>query len=315
MGLLFAWMGAVHRADAQTTAGGLFRPWPGTQAAESNPSITLQNAGHIKGGEDGVHLMTFESEGRWRLNQKYKLAPTLGYSARSIHFHSDSPLLPESLTDVSFGFGTPLKQFDTGWFMAASGAVGYAGDAAFSDSAAWYGRGTLLFGKQLGKDQMLLLGVDYDGNRTILPDIPLPGIAWSARLDPTLQAAIGFPYNSVFWQPRPDVRVDFYYTIPSLFRLKIGYNPVHDVLLFTELRNTFSAYHVKDYPSDRRLFFEDTRLEAGVRWQPYKLLGVTAAIGYAFGQELHRGFDSRSLHSVAKLSDEPYLRFALEWKY
>jgi hypothetical protein len=303
------------RALGQATAGGLFRPWPTDQNVDGDGGLTLLDAGHVKGSDDGLRLSTFESEGRWRLSQEHALNPTVGYALRSLDFHSDSPVLPNSLTDVSVGFATPITQFDTGWFMAASAGVGYAGDSAFGDGAAWYGRGTIIFGKPISNDNALLFGIDYDGNRTIFPDIPLPGFAWSTDLGTQLKANIGFPYNTVFWQPRHNVRVELYYTIPSLFELKVGYNPAEDVLLFADFRNTFTAYHMENFPADRRLFFDDMRLEAGVRWQPYKLLGITAAAGYAFQQELHRGFDSRNMDSVARLSDEPYLRVALEWKY
>ncbi len=316
--VLLIWVGSLiplGSAAAQTTAGDLFRPWQTDQKRDGQASLSLQDAGHVKGSDDGLRLSTYESQGRWRLSNEHELNPTVGYALRSLDFRSDSPALPNSLTDVSVGFATPITQFDTGWFLAASAAVGYAGDSAFSDGAAWYGRSTLIFGKPLTKDTALLFGLDYDGNRTIFPDIPLPGIAWSMILDPQLRAAVGFPYNSVFWQPRHNVRVELYYTVPSLFELKVGYNPAEDVLLFADFRNTFTAYHVENYPADRRLFFDDMRLEAGVRWQPYKLLGITAAAGYAFQQELHRGFDSRSMDSVAQLSDEPYVRFALEWTY
>jgi len=42
---------------------------------------------------------------------------------------------------------------------------------------------------------------------------------------------------------------------------------------------------------------------------------VTAAAGYAWGQEFSTGFDSRKSDEVADVSDEPYVRFGVEVKF
>ena len=194
-------------------------------------------------------------------------------------------------------------------------ALATRANVPFNDGNAWYAKSTFIVGKELDKTSNIVFGLDYNGNRTVYPDIPLPGFAYTKRMDPTLLAVVGFPYNSVLWEPDEHFRVEGGYTFPDIYHVTVSYAPIKPVRLFADFNNALMAFHVDDLPGHRRLFFSQRRVEVGVRWQPYDLLGVVAAAGYAFGQKFNTGWDSRDLSSVTGVSDEPYLRVALEWKY
>lgn len=294
---------------------GLFEPWQDGGQFDGDAGFTIQDAGHIKGGDEGVRISSIESEARWRMSDDHEINPTIGYALRRLSFASDSPLFPESLIDLSLGIASPIARLDTQWFVAGSAGIGYAGDDAFGDSAAWYGRGTALLGKEINKNELFYVTLSYDGNRTLYPDIPIPGFAYYRKFDQMFEMKVGFPNNLIEWRPRPDVEVTLHYSIPSTFELKLGYAPVEHWSAFVLFRDDTQAYHVEDYPSHDRLFYDDMRAEAGVQWAPWKQLKVIGAVGYAFDQELHKGFDTRNDTSVARFSDEPYLRVALQWRH
>jgi hypothetical protein len=293
----------------------LFAPWHKNQFTDGNASAAFFDAGHTKDSDDDFRLSLYESAGRVRLTDAYRLNPTIGYSFRQLQMDERSPVLPGQLVDAAVAFGTPVAQFKNNWFLALSGGVGYAGSSPFDDADAWYARGTVIVGKELGPDNTLVFGFDYNGNRTLFPDVPLPGVAYGVRLDPTLLASFGFPYTTLTWEPNKQLQINGYYTFPDLYEVKVGYNVVPSFQIFADFARNFTAYHDADYPGDRRLFFTQNRLEAGIQWRPAPLLALTAAVGYGFDQHFDIGFDSRDLKRVTRVSDEPYLRLGLNWQY
>ena len=79
------------------------------------------------------------------------------------------------------------------WIFAVGVAAGYAGASPFSEGNAWYGKATAVALRQFSESDALVLVLDYDGNRTLLPDVPLPGIAYTHRVSPSLFYVIGAP--------------------------------------------------------------------------------------------------------------------------
>lgn len=301
-------------AIGQTDPGGLFAPWPKGQMTDGSASATFFDAGHAKGSDDDFKLSMYDSSGRIRLMDKFRINPTIGYSFHHLQLDGNSAL-PGQLVDAAIAFGTPITQFADNWFLALSGAVGYAGSSPFADGNAWYGRGTVLVGKELSRDSTLVFGLDYNGNRTLYPDIPLPGVAYALRLEEHLLTSVGFPYSTLTWQPNDQFRIDAFYTFPDLYELKVGYNITRTLQIFADIARNFSAYHDADLPGDRRLFFTQSRIEAGVRWGKNDGPALMAAIGYGFDQHFDIGFDGRDLDRVTRVSDEPYARVAFEWRY
>ena len=56
---------------------------------------------------------------------------------------------------------------------------GFAGDNAFTDGSAFYGLANVTAIHSLGDDRGYMLILDYNGNRSIFPDIPRPGSSTS----------------------------------------------------------------------------------------------------------------------------------------
>jgi hypothetical protein len=268
---------------------------------------------HTKETRDDIGLDLYESFGRWRLRTDLRLAPTVAYDLTYIDIDTDNAALPERLVDQAVGGGTPVGQYGD-WFVAVAGAVGYAGNVPFHDSSAWYGQGTLVVGTELAEESTLVFGLDYDGNRPLYPDIPLPGFAYTKRLDPKLLAVVGFPFSSVLWEPVDKLTVEVIFTFPESFDARVGYNITDHWRIFANYEGRREAFTIDGADDHERMFFEQRRVEAGVRWQTLDYLGVVVAGGYAFNQEFSTGWDLRDTDEVADVSDEAYIRVGFEYR-
>jgi hypothetical protein len=277
---------------------------------EGRGDAVVQSSGHTQGSDFRLGLATYELSARVELMHEHEINPTVGFHAFYLDIRSTSPRLPSRLFNGSVGVASPIAKFGD-WFAAASASVGYAGDAAFSDDSAYYGRGTLLFGRKFGEDQSLLIALDYNGNRAEYPDIPLPGVAYSKRISDELSVVVGFPYSSFEWKRTPfTVRAD--YAFPQSLNVDAGYAFAQHWEVYGGLRSIQEAFHLSRLEADRRIIFEQRRAEAGVRWDPTKNLKFVLGAGYAFGSKFGVGFDARKTNKLEKGSDEPYVRVGFE---
>ena len=305
--LLPAW-----RAVGQTDPGTLlFTPWTQGQAFQNNIDATVENDGHVKENGLGLRLDTYESQGRWRMEDAHQINPTLGYDVFWLDINSRDPRLPRHLMDSSIAFATPIASVGN-WFVAASGGVGYAGSAPYAQSDAYYGRFTAFVGRQFDKNTSLIFGLDYNGNRTEFPDVPIPGFAYVTQLHSTLKAEIGFPYTTIWWNPTDALTVEADYSFPSTMTAEVSYKLTGHLGLFANYAFRDQAFHVDGLPADNRLIFKQQRVETGLRYDLNEHVSLLAGVGYAFGTHFEVGFDERGAGTLLKGSDEGYLRLGLQ---
>ena len=209
------------------------------------------------------------------------------------------------------GFSPPARH----WFIGATAGIGYAGDAAFSDGEGWYGKGNVMAGTQLSKDSSLVLFVDYDGNRTFLPDLPLPGFMYVAKWGDTLNYALGLPINALTWTPTEKIKLSFSTYLLTSIDAEAEYKLNHNWKVFAKYATRQDSFYVSDLPENRRLFYAENRVESGIGYALGESMELEVGIGYAFGREFSTGFDDRDLHRITKVSDEPYARLGLTIRY
>jgi len=256
-------------------------------------------------------LGSYESQGRWELSDTYPINPSLGYDAFYLDINSKDPRLPKHLVDTSFAFGSPLAKYGD-WFVAASAGFGYAGNAPLTQGNAYYGKATVLVGKQLGPDSTLIFGIDYDGNRPDFPDIPLPGFAYTLRINPTLLAEVGFPYSKITWTPIDQFKALLKYTFYRTIEAETTYDFTKHWGVFASFVDKEEAFRDTDLPHNRRAFFEQQRIESGLRWNACKSASLVAAVGYAFDTKFNVGFNALDAGNLLHASEEPYVRVGLE---
>ena len=295
-------------AQGQTSPALIVLPWQDDSHVEMTADAMIFNGGHTDSPtSDGVHLQIVRARGRAALDPA---EPNLRFGGELLYINIDSndPALPERLVDQSFAVGFGIARVDN-WEIGATVGFGYAGNNPYADSEALYGLASLIFAYRIDEDQSVQFLLDYDGNRSVLPDVPLPGFVYQRRINDVLSVWVGFPYSAITWKPIDRLTLDVRYAVPYSFQARAGYELTDGLSIFGLFANSTDAFRLDDDPRDhRRLFFSQRRAERGIDWQPSPRCRILLAGGYAFDQKFEYGFDTRDLDTVRDLSDEPYLR-------
>jgi hypothetical protein len=323
-------------ARGQTGPELLIKPWPRDRIIEADAQADFYNETNTNNpSNDGsgravLSLSEYDSEGRLRLfprDEHVRADPRFGYNVTYLHLNTNDPHLPKQLTDESLAMGTGIADIN-GWEAGITVGAGYAGAGAFQDGNGLYGQFDLLVGHDISPTSKLGIVLDYNGNRSFMPDVPLPGLVYTKTIDPTLLLALGFPLASVTWTPNKaytldrQLTIDATYTIPDSFEVNADYavidstGPIGKLGAFASFTNRLLPFHDNEEPVGRyRIFFEQNRAEIGVRWTPRPLISLTVAGGCAFDQRFHYGWDSQNYSELAKLGDSTYTRVSLEFRY
>ena len=302
-------------AAAQTTSELTLKPWADGQFGETTDKLLYQEQSHVK-GEDGpaAQILWWDSTGRFRFDRHDPEAPAVAYRYLTINFDTASPSLPDALDDISIAGGFHLG--DVGEFHSTLViGAGYSGDNLFSTEDGLYGIGHLLFERKFNDTDSLVVGIGYDGNSSLFPDIPFPEFAFVARRQP-FAFSLGYPYNSVRWDVTPKLALDVKYTVPYDGEATLEYFIGGGFSVFGNYSNFFHGFYPSEGRREDRLYYEMRRVELGVRYvnaNVFRGMALDAAlvVGYAFDQELSTGWDVRDLDSQAEVSDEPYIGIVL----
>jgi hypothetical protein len=176
----------------------------------------------------------------------------------------------------------------------------------------------LLVGHTLSNGDGLGFVLDYDGHRSFLPDVPLPGFLYSTHLsvfNPKIEADIGFPFSSLIWKPSDEFTLNATLTFPDSFQVEIDQALTKHLGVFAIYDATEDAYELRSLPPDRRLIFQQQRVQAGVRWTPLPWASVTLAGGYGFDQRFDSGYDTQNLTRVAKIGSRPFLHIGVSMEH
>lgn len=306
---------------AQTGPQLLLKEFPKELRLDMNVDASLTQDGHAKRTDQSLQIGIVDVEGRIRLTPGELESPRIGFGLKYFDVNSSVRGLPGHLYDQSVGFATPVGKWED-WILGVSVGVGYSGNAPFGDGNGWYGKAGIVAFKQLDKTSALAIAIDYDGNRTIAPDVPLPGFAYIKRIQSNLSLTVGLPVTSIEWEPVQDLRVELSYLLLENFSARVGYRLGEGFELFGAIGQRSDAFSLDGQRyGDDRLLFQQRHAELGVTYRTRDAgvgdqdLELTAAIGYAFDGEFSVGFDTRNSRLLADVSDEPYLRLALQLRF
>jgi hypothetical protein len=311
----FGMAGLAAPASAQTGPGLLrfsHEENPPKWTTASSASVRFQRKAGVKRNGEDVQLTISEGRARRRLGEGAK-APLLGHEQQLIFLNGDGSLLPERLWDISLAAGGELAEWGD-WRLGATAGAGFAGDLPFSDRDGWYAKANLMGQRSIGEDATLRAGLNFNGNRAIFPDVPLPFVAYTKRASENLRYTLGVPMSAVRWQPSERWQLRARYAPAFTINGEMSYSVTEELELYGSFESGYHAFHEKRRDEHERLFFRQRRAEAGVRWRfgPGRLI---LAGGFSFDQEFERGFDVRDTDGVTELSDEPYGRVGLELRF
>ena len=294
-------------------------PWLGEEQVQVRGDAFFTPTEADVTGAD-VDLSIFESIGRVRLHPDSSYNPTLGYEFVQYEISSSDAALPDDLTDVSIAFGGSFGEVELGqslgdWQMGYTLGIGYAGTTPFNDGDAWYGKADVFAVKAIDRDTRWLVGLNYDGNRIFLPDVPLPAVTYFSRLNETTTYAIGLPYSQLTWKPDAFWTVDIRSALFFSFNGSVSYQATDDLKLFAAYVRRSDAFTLPNTIDNRRLMFSQQRLELGLSYDLCENASLTLAGGYAFKQEFDFGYDSRDPAGLRDLDDSGYIRGGVEFRF
>src|SRR6478672_4069079 len=143
--LLLSILAVAPVARAQTGPSLLLDPLLSEkETAEARGDAMLFQDGHTSNGDD-FGMSIYQTSGRIR-ERRENFIPRLGYNLEYYDLDTTDPGLPDQLLDTSVAFGVDISAIK-GWQGGLTVGLGYAGDKPFAEGDAWYGKATLIFGK------------------------------------------------------------------------------------------------------------------------------------------------------------------------
>ena len=320
MNLLKCCLAGAGIAGALTAAAPLFAvspdvnallPW-GDANVESSTWGLLENKSHIRNDGTSAQIGLVDSSGRVRLADTGQYSPTVAWDSLYMALNTHSSLLPRQLDQQAMALGIPLVQSGKWGFGAVVGA-GYSGNSPYNEGQAVYGLVDLNAQYQFDHDNSLVLTLNYNGNRSILPDVPLPGIEF---IHQTRQLTLGVgTYEYLDYKPIDRLDIQLMYFPADTGRADIDYRLLRWLHVYGLFSSQSWAFHVDYYNHDQRLFFNMCRVEAGVDLIACRDFSLKVGGGYAFNQAFSQGYQSINETPVGQIANAAYLSLTAKFRF
>ena len=291
-------------AGAQTRSGLMLRPMPEGENAELRFEVNRYLEGRTDAGFD-ADMQAFATSGRIRLVPKLeRRSPLLGWDFLYLDNDTADPRIPARLVESSIAVGAGFPIGD--WILSFTVGVGFAGDRPFNGRG-WYGLGSVSTTRRLGERDILQFGIDFDGNRPVFPDVPLPVVVWTRMWNEKLRTSIGFPFLGITWEPADWFTFEFR-GIPGIFQTgSLKFHVHEDWEVFVRYRGAnFRFFLDESVNDDQRVFYTEQRVELGVTATIAERVDLSFVVGWAFEREYSTGWDVRDKESLAGLDETPF---------
>jgi hypothetical protein len=308
---LLTGLGMALPAHAQIGPALVTEPWkPVPHWADTTDEPTFIDGGRDLRSGEKIDVFYWDSTGRVKLDRHDPdPAAWFGYRVLAIDIDSDVPDFARGLMDIAVVGAVKLGTWED-WTFTLIGGAGTANDMHFSNTDAIYGLGNFDAALAVDDNATLHVGVNYNGNRTLLPDVPLPYAMYRRRIDDTLSFTLGWPHSGVVWRPMEPLVLTAEYEFPVNVSTNASWYFTQWLSVFGEYRQTIDGFYIHD-EDNRRLFYEWRRVAGGVRVET-KWFDVRAGAGYAFDQEFSTGFDLRGLDTAAEPEDGLMFFFTIQ---
>jgi len=299
---------------AQTSAALLIKPWEASGLVEESTSGFLMGEGHVQNNGNGFQFSVLESQGRVRLLPGHEASPRFGYDVTLLNTHTSNPGFHSQLLDASFAAGAFVGEYN-GWIFGLTLGLGYAGNSPFAEGRGWYGHEDFVVAKKFSEQDAVGIGLDYDGHRSYMPDVPLPGLGYSHTFDPHLEMVLGAPLCSVTWKPTDQWRIYGDYLLLTDFDLNVGYEFIKHWTAFGAFQTRRDQFYITELQGHHRLLYGQKRAELGIRFDPMPAFNFSIAGGYAFSTDFRSGWDYRTTTPYLYASNVPYFRLGIDFKF
>jgi len=322
IGLIFLfplWLGSPpEEAAAQSGPGLLIAPLDAERPFALRAQSRLTWDGRTEtASPNEIDIFTHKVSGRALLPESVAGEARqwkIGFSALQHELETDSPQLPERLSEQSIYAGGELGDWN-GWSFELGAGFGFAGTTPYTDSDALFFMADLVATREIDEHTSWKLWLNFDGNRTIFPDLPLPGVQYQGQFDEDLFFILGLPYNGVIWRPTKQFVLDFRWYLLVNFDVQATYHLNEQWSVFASLDRERKGFMQNSAGPERRLFLEQWLGEVGVQYRLHDDVELTLAGGYAFEREFSTGWDVRDDRKLLTLSDEPFVRVAAKLRF
>jgi hypothetical protein len=282
-------------------------PWNGNVCYQSYDHPIIEAGGHVNGDSSDSQVFGWDSFGRIRFNPDDQQSPFVAYHLLTLGLGTDTPLFKTQMDQMDGVMGLHLSGI-AGWDIGVTVGGGYSSTHPFVNENGVYQIGHLTAQKPIDANDSFLLAVDYEGDSSLLPDVPLPGFAFQHRGE-VCTFMVGYPLSYFAWMPEWNVKIAALYEAPYTADIDLDYRMNKHYGFYGDVGNFFQGFVRSDSDIDHRQFFQMTRMELGLRcnFDPY--WDAAMGIGYAFDQNVSNGYDIRDMHGVGHISNEPYLAF------
>ena len=176
-------------AHAQSMARYTLESWDGSDMAVTYDHPFIEAGGHANNSTSDSQVFSWDSFGRVRFSREDQDAPFVAYRILTIDAGTDSTFIHSTMDDLELPLGLHLGNI-ADWKMATVLGIGFSSTKPFVNGAGFFGIGHLTFEKAINPEDSLVLSLDYEGNAGLLPDVPLPGFAWTHH-GPQVDAMLG----------------------------------------------------------------------------------------------------------------------------
>ena len=327
-------------AHAQTGTALLTSYWePGQQLAVRGDSTFVPTETGAPGDARDVDIWASRTRLRARVGSDGSPGEgaaggmLFGHEYTHVDFSGDGVNVPERLVRQEMDVGFTLSPFTVGgdgffsgdWTPAFEVGFGHASTNPYGDDRGWYGLASVQAERVSATGTRLLLGLTYDGNRSTLPDLPLPLVLLRKPLfiDPDtgrpstaeIGLTLGYPETRLIYKPDERWTFSAGFSQIDAFTAVASYKVSEQLTLLGGYGGFYDQFHDADTKERRRIFIVGQRLELGATVTPVEKLSFTLTGGWGFGQELRRGYDLRSTEQVQEFDDAAFVRLAARFAF
>lgn len=262
--------------------------------------------GDLQDSSEDFAAFHWDSQGRIRFDRQDPAPPVwMGYKLLTIGMSSGLDVFDRDYCDIALAVAARLGSIAEGWNLSVSAGMGTANDGFFPNTAALYAAAGVELLHPLGPSSRWRLGLSLDGNRVLLPNVPLPYVAYENEEDAALRYSLGTLRTDLLWRPWAPLTLAVRWEYPVAGAAAVDFDLGAGFGLYTGVQRRYDGFHIRN-EGETRLFYLLHTAEAGLRWKTP--LGIfTFSGGYAFSQRFDTGYDLRDRKRLDAPEDRPMI--------
>ena len=295
----------------------LLKPWGEGVTVETSNDVFGVWGNETEQGDE-LDLFYFASDGRGKLDGVLHPNVSVGYKFHALSIDSENENLPSGLTNAAMAVSYDAGMISDQWRLGYTFGLGTANDGDFNDSDSYYAIADVAGTWYMSQTKQFVFGVSFDGNRDVMPDVPLPFVQFNHYVSPELQYTLGF-FNAVTWKPNEAFGVTVgtgLYPGGEVVGVsaKATWYATENVDVFVGFDRASEGFRYNDQ-KDRRLFFMYNKVELGTKIRVADRIDFNGGVGYAFNQKFEEGFDLRTTDTIAEAENHSFVSFSFDAKF